>query len=67
MPQDKEKPDDRLGELAKSSDQEPGYSNPPSPKTAEERFEEQVQRLLRSVDPSHVDDTWEGCGGNPAR
>ena len=67
MPQDKENPDDRLSELAKSSDQEPGDVNPPLPKTAEERFEEQVQGLLRSVDPSHVDDTWEGCGGNPAR
>ena len=52
MSEEKEKPDDRLCELAKSSDQEPGDVNPPSPKTAEERFVEQVQALLHSVDPS---------------
>ncbi len=66
MPQDKENPDNQLGELPKSSDLEPGPVDPASPKTAEERFEEQVQRLLRSVDPSHVDDTWEGCGRDAA-
>ena len=66
MSQDKEKPDDRPCELAKSSDQEPEDVTPPSPKTVEERFVEQVQALLHSVDPSHVNDTWEGCGGDAA-
>jgi hypothetical protein len=65
--QDKEKPDDRPGELVKSSDQEPEDVNPPSPKTALERFVEQVQGLLASADPSHPNDTWEGCGGDAAR
>ena len=64
MSQDKETPDDLLSELAESPDQEPGSVNPPLRKTAEEQFEEQLQRLLRSVDPSQVNDTWEGCGGN---
>ena len=67
MPQDKEKPDDRPGKLAKSSDQEAEDVKPPSPKTAEERFVEEVQRLLVSADPSHPNDTWEGCGGDAAR
>jgi len=66
MSQDEEKPDDRLCELAKSSDQEPGEVKPPSPKTAEERFVEEVQGLLRSVDPSRLNDTWEGCGVDAA-
>ena len=66
MCQDKEKPDDRLCELAKSSDQEPGHVNPASPKTAEERFAEKVQVLLNSVDPSHSNDSWEGRGGDAA-
>ncbi len=67
MSQDKEKPDDRLREPEKSSDQEPASVNPPSPKTAEERFAEEVQELLQSVDPSHFNDTWEGCDGDDAR
>ena len=66
MSQDKEKPDDRLSELAKSSDQEPGDVKHHRAKTAEERFDEQVQGLLDSVDPSHLNDTWEGCGGDTA-
>jgi hypothetical protein len=67
MSQDQEKPDDRLCEPEKSSDQEPASVNPPSPKTALERFAEEVQELLLSVDPSQPNDTWEGCGGDAAR
>ena len=66
MSQDKDKPDDRLCELAKSSEQKAEDVNPPAPKTAEERFVEQVQGLLDSVDPSRLNDTWEGCGGDAA-
>ena len=66
MSKEKEKPNDRLCELAKSPDQEPAHVNPPPPKTAEEQFVDQVQALLRSVDPSQFDDTWEGCGGDAA-
>jgi hypothetical protein len=64
MSEEKDKPDEGLSELAKSSEQEPGDVNPPSRKTAEERFAEQVQALLHSVDPSRFNDTWEGCGGD---
>jgi hypothetical protein len=67
MPQDQEQPDDPLCDPEKSSDQEAGSVNPPSPKTAEERFAEEVQELLQSVDPSHFNDTWEGCDGDAAR
>jgi hypothetical protein len=66
MSKEKAEPDDRLSEFAKSSDQEPGKLNPPAPKTALERFDEQVQALLRSGDSSHFDDSWEGCGRDAA-
>jgi hypothetical protein len=66
MSENKENPDDRLSEPAKSSDQAPGYVKPAAQKTAEERFIEQVQGLLDAGDPSHFGDTWEGCVGDAA-
>jgi hypothetical protein len=66
MSEEKEKPDDRLRELVIPSDQTPGDINPSSTGTAEERFVQQVQGLLDSIDPSQFNDTWEGCGGDAA-
>ncbi len=67
MSQDQKKPDDPVCAPEKCSDQEPAAVDPPAPKTALERFTEEVQEMLRSVDPSHFNDTWEGCDGDAAR
>ena len=66
MSEEKENPADRVSAPAKSSEEEPGYVKPAAQKTAEEQFIEHVQGLLDTVDPSHFNDTWEGCTGDPA-
>jgi hypothetical protein len=66
MSPNNETPDDQPGGLDKSPENEPGEAKPPLPKSAEERFLEQVEGLRNSVDPSYVNDTWEHCGEDAA-